>query len=89
VAAGGRLVVDKQKVKEHAPYKGVYVVCVRPPGALPLEWTPVYLGKGAVVGDRCAQYLDNHRGQFLGDSCVIKCRAYEELAAGGFDVGIL
>lgn len=92
VAAGGSCkgVVDKQTVKNFAPGPGVYVMCVRPPGAGRREWTPGYLGKSDHVGTRWADYVDGVSYRFLGDkNCPDKRSMYEELADRCFDVALL
>lgn len=99
VAAGGGLITTRPELKKAAPDEGVYVPCVRPPGALPWEWTPLYIGKASTsIGERCSRYLDTVNGIFCcdtppakahtaGSSC--KCAMFKDAADRRFDVAIL
>lgn len=93
VVAGGVLAQKAAALKKlllHlAPYNGVYMVFVRPPGARPHEWTPVYHGQATdqTVGERCASYLGG--GVFCCDTTTDKCKMCKDFADRGFDVAVM
>jgi hypothetical protein len=104
VQAGGKLAGEaydlRREMKQLGSARGVYIVTVRPPGAEPWEWSAVYCGMAAdqTTGKRCSSYIDASEGIFLGDKhpCdakkqpdVCKCKFYTDLAARGFDAGVL
>jgi hypothetical protein len=104
VQAGGKLVGEAgalwRELERLGSVKGVYITTVRPPGAWPWEWTPVYCGEAAeqTTGERCSDYIDASQCIILGDKrpCknkkqpdICKCKFYTDLAARGLDVGIM